>query len=140
MTRADTHVLYRIFNGADDLLYVGITNNPSSRFSDHRGKPWWQWVTKITVEHHASREELREAEAVAIRDEHPWFNGLSAAQIDDIVSTDADENVVDQFLSELLDGIDHQATDPLLSRPPGGGRAPAPQLPPRGAGHQLPTK
>ena len=32
------------------------------------------------------------------------------------------------------------STDPLLSRPPGGGRAPAPQLPPRGAGHQLPTK
>ncbi|MHA0288312.1 helix-turn-helix domain-containing protein [Mycobacterium sp. C3-094] len=43
-------------------------------------------------------------------------------------------------LSELLDGIDHQATNPLLSRPPGGGRAPAPHLPPRGAGNQLPTK
>ncbi|MHA0288313.1 GIY-YIG nuclease family protein [Mycobacterium sp. C3-094] len=105
MTRAETHVLYRIFNDADDLLYVGITNNPSSRFSDHRGKPWWQWVAKITVEHHASREELREAEAAAIRDEHPWFNGLSATQIDDIVNFDADGNyfgeVFDAALSQM---------------------------------------
>ena len=50
------HVLYRFFDASGNLLYVGITCNPSGRFSDHRTKNWWRDVANITLEHADSRK------------------------------------------------------------------------------------
>lgn len=69
------HVLYRIFDDSDRLLYVGITMNVEDRFADHRGsKGWWASATTIRLQHYDSREAVEQAEVEAIRDEAPRFN------------------------------------------------------------------
>lgn len=70
-----THALYRFFDEAGDLLYVGITLNPAARWKQHsQDKPWWTEVANITVEPHKNRREVLEAELLAIKTEHPRHN------------------------------------------------------------------
>jgi len=74
------HVLYRFFNTAGELLYVGITNNPWSRYRDHqRDKTWFNEVASSTMQHFPSREELARAETHAIQTEAPKYNIIGAA-------------------------------------------------------------
>lgn len=69
------HVLYRFFDRADTLLYVGITMDLPKRMGDHRkGKPWWSAVDHITVEHFDGREAVLAAETEAIKTEAPLYN------------------------------------------------------------------
>lgn len=69
------HTLYRFYNTAGDLLYVGITNNPPGRFGKHRQeKQWWSNVARITLEQYETRAELAQAESLAIRAERPIHN------------------------------------------------------------------
>lgn len=69
------HVLYRFFNAADELLYVGITNNPGRRFDQHGDtKPWWTEVANIRMEVHPDRAAVLEAERHAVATEHPKHN------------------------------------------------------------------
>lgn len=43
-----THALYRFYDAAGALLYVGITIDPGSRWRSHaHDKPWWQQVAQI---------------------------------------------------------------------------------------------
>ena len=45
------HALYRFYDTADCLLYVGITANLLYRLSSHvETKPWWHEVARMTVE------------------------------------------------------------------------------------------
>lgn len=70
-----THTLYRFFGSSDELLYVGITNNPARRFSKHKDeKAWWLDVSRIELEQHDSRDELLAAERQAVMDERPLHN------------------------------------------------------------------
>lgn len=74
MTR-EQHVLYRFFDDAGTLLYVGITNSPRSRLRDHRAySPWWDRSTTITLTRFSNRIELEAAELDAIKTEHPKYN------------------------------------------------------------------
>lgn len=69
------HVLYRMFDANQELLYVGLTKDPSARFKQHsQSKDWFLEVAAITVEHFATREELTAAEILAIRSECPRHN------------------------------------------------------------------
>lgn len=69
------HVLYRMFDTEDRLLYVGITMSPQLRLRDHRiQKTWFSEVARITLEHFGSREELEGAERSAVRMESPRYN------------------------------------------------------------------
>jgi predicted GIY-YIG superfamily endonuclease len=69
------HVLYRAFDAKGQLLYVGITMNPGSRFAQHsEKKPWWVDVADIRVEQFASRDEVLTAEREAIKSELPLHN------------------------------------------------------------------
>jgi predicted GIY-YIG superfamily endonuclease len=69
------HVLYRYFDADDNLLYVGITNSPLSRMSQHfRDKGWFAKAARTTYEHFASRPELEAAEVKAIQSEKPKYN------------------------------------------------------------------
>jgi hypothetical protein len=54
-----SHVLYRFYDDGDELLYVGITANPSRRFE---------------IEHFADRETVLTAERTAIETEAPRHN------------------------------------------------------------------
>jgi predicted GIY-YIG superfamily endonuclease len=43
-------VLYRFFDQDDNLLYVGITNSPWTRFNQHRSdKSWFFEILKQAV-------------------------------------------------------------------------------------------
>lgn len=69
------HVLYRMYDGDDHLLYVGITLDVAHRFADHRqGKTWWADVATIRLEHFGTRADLEAAEVAAIVAERPVHN------------------------------------------------------------------
>lgn len=69
------HALYRFYDDAGHLLYVGITLDPGSRFARHRElKPWWLDVRGVSIEWYDSRAEVLAAETRAIAVERPLHN------------------------------------------------------------------
>ena len=69
------NILYRFYNSLGQLLYVGITNNPTVRFRDHKNsREWWPVVVMITMERFGSRDQLIYAERRAIATEDPLHN------------------------------------------------------------------
>jgi hypothetical protein len=68
--------LYRLYDAAEVLLYVGIGQHPDVRFGQHaRDKPWWPQVARREIEWLDDRASAERAEAVAIRAENPEHNG-----------------------------------------------------------------
>lgn len=69
------HVLYRIFDAGNVLLYVGVTNDWRRRESEHaRSKQWWELAAHIKRETFPDRESVIAAEKQAIRTENPRYN------------------------------------------------------------------
>lgn len=69
--------LYRMFNQANDLLYVGIARSPEDRWAVHAytaARTWWPLVSRKTVDWLPSREEALKVELEAIRTEAPKYN------------------------------------------------------------------
>lgn len=67
--------LYRHWNEAGRLLYVGISSNHFRRVGEHEAlSHWFGEVSNITIEHFADRDEAVEAERSAILAERPIFN------------------------------------------------------------------
>jgi hypothetical protein len=67
-----TCFLYRHYDATGELLYVGMTLNILSRQKDHLiTAEWANSIFQIIIEPFANREELIEAEAVAIKTEYP---------------------------------------------------------------------
>lgn len=68
--------LYRLYDSAGVLLYLGISRYPNERFKQHAGdKPWWHHVARHEVVWLDSRDEALAAEAKAMVDEQPLYNG-----------------------------------------------------------------
>jgi hypothetical protein len=64
-----------MFDENDRLLYVGVSVQFPMRLSQHEGtKPWWQDVTKVTVEHFDLLDAALAAEGKAQVDEDPVRN------------------------------------------------------------------
>lgn len=81
---SDVTSLYRQFNDAGILLYVGISINAFDRFRQHaKDKVWIDEVGSMTIERFSSRALALAAEAKAIVDERPKYNiaGNPLAQI-----------------------------------------------------------
>lgn len=79
-------VLYRLYDCNDVLLYIGITNNLNRRLAQHaEDKTWWPQVdrNRTRVSFYDTRDAAEAAELVAIRDEEPKYN---------LVTADADGN------------------------------------------------
>jgi len=75
LSATDLYILYRFFDPAGRLLYIGLTSDPGHRIKQHkRQKSWWLHVARMEVEHCASRGELVEAERLAIKQERPLYN------------------------------------------------------------------
>lgn len=71
MTRT---AVYRIWRG-DELLYVGASYNPWTRFGAHLStKDWGKSATRMDVQWFDSRDEAMKAERIAIAAEKPSFN------------------------------------------------------------------
>lgn len=69
--------LYRLYDANGTLLYVGIAENPKTRWKQHaRAAPWWPLVdeTRSRVEWHSSRADAEAAEKAAILAEDPVHN------------------------------------------------------------------
>jgi len=67
--------LYRHFDKAGKLLYVGVAIQPISRTRDHsHTAEWFHRVVRIEIEWCASREAALWAEGTAIKNEKPEFN------------------------------------------------------------------
>lgn len=70
--------VYRLYDGADQLLYIGLGSVPEARWRAHsREKTWWPDVVRKTVEWHGSFPEAARAEQDAIRAEQPRHNKVS---------------------------------------------------------------
>lgn len=69
------HVLYRMFDESNALLYVGVTANFGQRMRRHQAeKPWWPFAVTIKLEHFETREAALNAERNAILHEKPACN------------------------------------------------------------------
>ena len=69
--------VYRIYDVNDVLLYVGITNNLTIRWSEHKSNPWWRTVgNRYDVRWYSTRATAAMEEKHAIMTEHPKYNSL----------------------------------------------------------------
>lgn len=75
--------VYRLYDGAGALLYVGITSRGTRRIGEHaRHRPWWSQVARAEIEHHPDRPTALAREAALILAERPRHNraGLPPAR------------------------------------------------------------
>lgn len=73
------HALYRWYGAKGELLYVGITSRPLwARMGEHwRTKKWVAHeARRIEWEYYKTRDDLEDAEKLAIRAENPKHNKL----------------------------------------------------------------
>lgn len=67
--------VYRLFDVADQLLYVGVAKYFGSRWKRHaKDQPWWGRVHHQAVTWYDNRDDALEAELQAIIKEGPLFN------------------------------------------------------------------
>jgi len=68
--------IYRAYDGADRLLYVGSSVDIDARLRQHESAfpAWWAFQRRIDVQTFSTEEQAREAEARAIAAEHPRWN------------------------------------------------------------------
>lgn len=83
-----THLLYRLYDADEQLLYIGRTNDLKHRFSRHaKVQPWWGDVARSAVETLPDLETLKAAEKAAIIEEKPLhnivYNGRPLTDTDD---------------------------------------------------------
>lgn len=80
MTTAATRTaLYRLFDAAEQLLYVGISTQPETRWTQHAAdKPWWPLVQHRKLEWHPNRKAAEDAELAAVQTEEPLYNTAGA--------------------------------------------------------------
>jgi hypothetical protein len=97
--------LYRLFSADSDLLYVGISNAPMTRFESHSVRPWWPDVAEIRLEHFADRAAALDAERVAIRDERPLHNVQGAVRVVDPVDSVDSVVVTARVSSETYEAL-----------------------------------
>jgi prevent-host-death family protein len=67
--------LYRLFDAAGRLLYVGIACDPEQRFKSHASTaPWWPLVERKEIEWRPNRSAAELDETHAIKAEGPLYN------------------------------------------------------------------
>jgi DNA-binding transcriptional regulator YiaG len=111
--------LYRHFDAAGQLLYVGISLSALRRLGEHeRGSQWYESIANVTVEQFSSRAEAEQAEIYAIRNEKPLHNKahrtLDAVQKPRIAMQGSDLKAIRQQLgmsqAEFAEALDMTGT------------------------------
>ncbi|MET9956302.1 GIY-YIG nuclease family protein [Streptomyces sp. NPDC006339] len=75
MIDGDRTALYRLYDDTEQLLYVGVAQDPWKRWRFHRrDKEWWGQVSVREIEWVDSREAALRQEAVEIRTRRPVHN------------------------------------------------------------------
>ncbi|MFG3492981.1 GIY-YIG nuclease family protein [Streptomyces sp. NPDC047972] len=68
-------ILYRMYDAADLLLYIGITCNPAQRWDHHRtSSAWWPQAVRKELTTFPDRASALAAESAAILAEEPKHN------------------------------------------------------------------
>lgn len=126
-------VVYRLYDDAGELLYVGCSVTPFSRLREHashgRSHVWWADVASVTLEHFKSRPEAILAERKAIAAEAPKYNVYSggpvartrarAARVEKATSLRAEGLKLREIASEMgvaISTVDGWLNDPLGER------------------------
>lgn len=68
------HFVYRHYDAAGRLLYVGLTMNPERRPYERGRRPWFDKSVRVDIVGPMSRAEGVKAERRAIADEEPLHN------------------------------------------------------------------
>jgi predicted GIY-YIG superfamily endonuclease len=77
----ERHALYRFYDAHEELLYVGITDDPWRRWREHvLTQPWYPQVKHQAVSWYDTEAEATGAEKRAIRSERPRFNVAGAVR------------------------------------------------------------
>lgn len=67
--------VYRLYDGSDQLLYVGIGRNPMGRWASHADEHlWWPSVARFEVTWFGSRDEAAAEERRALKEDNPLHN------------------------------------------------------------------
>ena len=73
--------LYRLYDNAGELLYIGIAEHWPTRMTQHaRDKVWFKDVADVKIIEYETREQAERAECKAIKNEHPLHNVVHAIQ------------------------------------------------------------
>ena len=101
--------LYRHFNSAGELLYVGISLRALNRLGQHRDHSgWFHSISKVEIVHYETRQESCEAERIAIADENPKHNIIRATpksrMVKKVKAADVDDDNSLRSLPELSRG------------------------------------
>lgn len=68
-------VVYRMYDGGENLLYIGCTDALMRRLNQHEGeRDWYDTVASVTVQHFDTKAEALNAESEAIAAESPPHN------------------------------------------------------------------
>jgi len=118
--------VYRFFDAGGQLLYVGVTTDPHSRWLQHRRRSAWASAAEtVSLEKYAYEDLALDAERIAIRTEQPLHNIRSTAAGDEqqraagIASRDARRNASSNAQSITVeqmprtDGRDARTLDAL---------------------------
>lgn len=82
--------VYRFYSAGGDLLYVGVTDDPPSRFATHRRtQPWWPEVDRTVVRTYPRRDQALAVEQHIIDADSPRYNRQPGA-LRDAVSAAAE--------------------------------------------------
>lgn len=68
------HFIYRVFNAAGDVIYVGRTIYPLRRPQQHAKSHWFAEAAEWEFEERADWWDMVAAERRAIETEHPRYN------------------------------------------------------------------
>lgn len=107
--------LYRLYDEAGALLYIGISHQPEVRFEQHADqKEWWPLVDRREVEWFGDRLTAATAEAAAIRSEDPEHNGTysprrSRKTIRHVIAADGIEEISMTLARAKLTSLVHKA-------------------------------
>jgi len=66
--------LYRLFNNAGDLLYIGVASNALARVGAHDACVWFRSVSRVDLQWFEHRNAAEAAERAAIAKEKPRHN------------------------------------------------------------------
>lgn len=72
----DRTALYRFYDTAGDLVYIGMSKNPLRRFGAHVAMEGWRQIAEIKIEWFATRTLALAAERAAIKSEKPAWNSV----------------------------------------------------------------
>jgi predicted GIY-YIG superfamily endonuclease len=78
----EPHVVYRIYDAHDNLLYVGVSVNFEARFRDHKNRAeWGPDYARHELTWFPNRPEAESAEVAAIMDERPKYNVAATVRL-----------------------------------------------------------